>query len=311
MYAKRTALAYILFNLVAGLIAILLLPMFLGFIGLLGEYAGLTPGAVSLAAFHTLFIGVGVALFLPVTPRFARLVERLLPERGDDMSQRLDDSLLGIPSVSLEASQRTLERVMDRLLEIYRQILIMLPSDRMEGDLLQARQALEHTFDFVTRIQLSPQDDKLSAQRIAQLHAIDHMLRFRGRLYDIRQAQTDFADPAYSWVLENSLDMLNRARSSLAMGEITAVLEELESDAGALAGASRQIRHELLQEGTLGSSASSALGMTDAFRSLERSGLHIWRICHYLSQGRPGERIPQEEDDLEKADGESEVEAHP
>src|SRR5690606_27793972 len=123
------------------------------------------PGAISLAAFHTLFIGVGVALFLPLTPRFARLVERLLPDSGDGMAQHLDDSLLGIPAVSLEASQRTLEQALDKLLEIYRQMLMMSPSDGLLSDLAQTRHALERTFDFVTRIQLSPDDSTLSAQR--------------------------------------------------------------------------------------------------------------------------------------------------
>ena len=63
IYAKRTALAYVLFNAVAGLLAILLLPAFLWMIAWLGTHLGLDPGATSLAAFHTLFIAVGVVLF--------------------------------------------------------------------------------------------------------------------------------------------------------------------------------------------------------------------------------------------------------
>src|SRR5690606_30573416 len=86
----------------------------------------------------------------------------------------------------------------------------------------------------------------------------------------------------------------NRARESLAAGNIAAVRETLENAAGALAGASRQTRHELLPETALGSSASSALRITDTFLSLERTGLHIWRICHYLSQGRSGNPVSQE-----------------
>ena len=293
IHAKRTALAYVLFNLVAGLIAILLLPLFLSFIRWLEEHALLTPGAISLAAFHSLFIGVGVALFLPVSAPFSRLVKRLLPERGDDMSQHLDDSLLGIPSVSLEASQRTLERAFEKLLAMYRQVLLMQPPERMASELVQVRQALERAFDFVTRIQLPPQNDALSEQRIAQLHAVDHLLRFRNRLYDMGQAEIDFTNPAYTAMLESSLDMVNLARESLAQGDLCAALEGLEHDADALASASRQGRHELLQDRPAGGSSNTitALGMTDTFRSLERNGLHIWRISHYLAEGRPADAV--------------------
>lgn len=298
IHAKRTALAYILFNLVAGLIAILLLPLFLGIIRWFETHALLSPGAISLAAFHSLFIGVGVALFLPMSVRFARLVERLLPERTDDISQHLDDSLLGIPGVSLEASQRTLERTLQKLLEIYRQMLLMQAPARMASELVQVRQALEHAFDFVTRIQLSPQDDTLSKQRIAQLHAIDHLLRFRNRLYDMGQAEIDFSNPAYSTMLESSMHMVNLARESLASNDLAAAVECLEDEADTLASASRQGRHELLQDRAMGGSVhtTTALGMTDTFRSLERNGLHIWRICHYLTEARPEDVTPQEDE---------------
>src|SRR5690606_13033035 len=82
IYAKRTALAYILFNAVAGALAIILLPAFLWVIDWLGQHVGLDAGATGLAAFHTLFIAVGVVLFLPFVPQFASMVERFMPEKG-------------------------------------------------------------------------------------------------------------------------------------------------------------------------------------------------------------------------------------
>src|SRR5690606_9042737 len=87
--AKRTALAHILFNLGSGVVAIALLPVFLSLIAWLNEHADLQPGAMSLAFFHTLFIALGVALFMPVVDRFERLVARLLPERKQDVGRHL------------------------------------------------------------------------------------------------------------------------------------------------------------------------------------------------------------------------------
>lgn len=288
IHAKRTALAYALFNAVAGLIAIVLLPGFVYMVQWLERHAGLTPGAAGLAAFHTLFIAVGTALILPVTARFAQLVERMLPEHGEDMAQRLDASLLHIPSVSIEASRRTLEQVTERLLNIYRRILTAPPPASMMRDLDQIQPALDRAFDFVTRIPLPAHDRPLADQRIAQLHAIDHLLRFRNRLQDIALARIDFSAPAYDWARENTHKMLNLALDGLKARNLAINLAQLEDDAAMLTDLSHQRRHDLLQEATPAgdSAAVHALRITDGFRWLERTANHIWRICHYLAQGR-------------------------
>jgi len=70
------------FNLATGLIAVVSLPAFLWVIARAQEHAGLDPGATSLAAFHTGFIAVGVAISLPFVQRFSRTIERILPDRG-------------------------------------------------------------------------------------------------------------------------------------------------------------------------------------------------------------------------------------
>ncbi len=287
IYAKRTALAYILFNAVAGALAIALLPMFLRVIGWLDTHAGLEAGATSLAAFHTLFIVVGVVLFLPFVSRFARLVERFLPERGEVVTQRLDTSLLSIPEVALEASQRALEQVTLRLLDVYAEMLSGSGTATHETRLQQVAPLLNETYDFVSRIEMPADNVVAGAQRIAQLHAIDHLLRFHTRLHDLSQARIDLAQPGYRWALENIRQILQLAQRGLQQGDLQAHLEQLESNATQLSGLSRQVRHDLLKETASGlESSANALQRTDTFRSLERIGNHIWRICHYLSQGR-------------------------
>ena len=74
IYAKRTAIAYILFNVIAGLLGLLILPLFLKAMYATGSYINVPPGALGLAAFHSLFIGLGAALCLPFTQQFARWV---------------------------------------------------------------------------------------------------------------------------------------------------------------------------------------------------------------------------------------------
>src|SRR5690606_30863578 len=93
IYAKRTAVAYILFNAVTGVIALVFLPVFLSLTHWLTYRLGFDPGALSLAAFHSLFIATGALLFLPLTSRFAKLVERVTPDRGTRLHHHLDHSL--------------------------------------------------------------------------------------------------------------------------------------------------------------------------------------------------------------------------
>ncbi|MFT3799856.1 MAG: Na/Pi symporter [Burkholderiaceae bacterium] len=294
IHAKRTALAYILFNAVAGAIAIALLPVFLWIIGWLGRHAGLDAGATSLAAFHTLFIAVGVLLFLPFVPQFARLVERVLPDRGEPTTQRLDASLLSIPAVALEASQRALEHAALELLDVYGEMLSGTGTDTHAARLQQASSSLNDVYDFISRIEL-PAGDPQAAQRIAQLHAIDHLLRFRARLQELAQARVDLTEPVYRWALESSREILQLARQGLARQDLQAVMEPLKSSATTLSTSSHDARHTIMKETVSRPDRAPhiVLQRTDSFRWLERTGNHIWRICHYLSQGRaPAKTAP-------------------
>src|SRR5690606_34091152 len=123
VYAKRTAVAYILFNVASGLIALLLLPLFLPAMHAAGAYVDAVPGAMALAAFHSAFIAIGALVFLPSTNRFAGFVQRLVPGRITRTEHHLDASLLGVPAVALETSQRALQDIARRLIGLYRQSL--------------------------------------------------------------------------------------------------------------------------------------------------------------------------------------------
>lgn len=305
IHAKRTALAYVLFNAAAGLLAMALLPVLFWVIAWLGTHAGLDAGATSLAAFHTLFIALGVMLVLPVVPQFAAAVERLLPDKApvpQGLTERLDDSLLSIPSVALEASQRALEQVSQHMVAVYRSRLTGLelagaqagPGPSLSQRLEQVGRSLETIYRFVGRIELPPADSAASARRIAQLHALDHLLRFRTRLEDLLQAGVDLNAPDYHWALEHSQNIVALAEQGLATQTLAAQLPELELQAVGLSALSRQMRHELLQAGVPAAmQTADVLARTDAYRWLERTGHHIWRISHYLCEGRSDAAPPR------------------
>jgi phosphate:Na+ symporter len=103
--AKRLALAYILFKLIAALIALVLFPVT---IPLLVRVSKTIHGVRLLAGYHTAYNVIGVAVLLPLIDRFTPFVERILPERGSPLT--LDRAALATPIAAEEAVRRTVAR---------------------------------------------------------------------------------------------------------------------------------------------------------------------------------------------------------
>lgn len=91
-----------------------------------------------------------------------------------------------------------------------------------------------------------PSDRAATAQRIAQLHAIDHLLRLRIRLDDLLRAGIDLTSPRYAWALSHNQTILELAERGLRELRLTDMLPELQVNAVGLTELSRQMRHELL-----------------------------------------------------------------
>lgn len=284
--AKRTALANILFNLVAGLLAIALLPALIALVGLLNQHFGLSPGALSLAAFHTLFISLGVVIVLPFTEHFGRLICRLLPEKGDPLTTHLDDSLLALPPVALEAAHRTLTRLTSQLFDNFRTVLDSGSTPIVRRKLADLHVALDHSYDFLTRVQIPSDSDALNVQRSAMLHAIDHLYRLCRRLQLLESHPIDFEDSTFHWAVEGNQQLLALADRALACDVGDDTVASLTQQAEALDGMAHTVRNQVLKDESLARAAGNALRTTDAFRWLARSGQHIDRICHYLNQAR-------------------------
>ncbi len=110
--AKRLAIAYILFKLIAAVIALVLFPLVTP---LLIRASSTIDGVTLLAGYHTAYNVVGAAVVLPLIGKFTRFVERILPERGSPLTRCLDPSALATPIVAVEAARRTVARSLGAL----------------------------------------------------------------------------------------------------------------------------------------------------------------------------------------------------
>lgn len=284
--AKRTALALVLFNSATGVIAVLLLPVFLWLIGWAQRTAGLDAGAVSLAAFHTVFIAVGVAVFLPFIDRFARAVERLLPDRGPALTAHLDKMVLNVPEVALEAAFRALKEIAVEtfgvLLEVLRE-----PPGRAPEKARRARiqEALQEAQEFLSAIPAA-EESEAAQMRVALLHGLDHLVRLQSSLKPPPNVRSVLGYDPVKPALARCRDLLNRGAAGLRGDGSANWLEAVKRESLDLGEANRIARPELLQQGARGIWRNSeVLDVLDAFRWLNTAGYHAWRISHYFGGG--------------------------
>ncbi len=104
--ARRTAAAHVLFNLLTGVVALLLLPWMIDAIEWLRELLELEAApAVTLALFHTSFNILGVMLMWPLAgPLTEFLAHRFRTAEEDEARPRhLDDTVLSVPAMALSA----------------------------------------------------------------------------------------------------------------------------------------------------------------------------------------------------------------
>lgn len=283
--AKRTALAHILFNLVTGLIAIVLLPAYLFVLNKSAYYFSFTPGAISLALFHTLFILLGSILFFPFITQFAALIARLLPDKKEDLTPNLDHSLLSVPTLALDTSQRTLIDLTEDILHIH-QTLITNSGSVPLAVIQHNHQVLEKIFDFVTRIPVNTDEKHLNQAQIAQLHAIDHLLRLNSRQHHFIEDGHEIHPLGFAEGITIALNQLQLMHAGLKDNAPADWVKKIKAEAKQLKDVSNSARISLLQSPSQSTSNRAILLETDNYRWLERTAHHIWRIGHYLEQAQ-------------------------
>jgi phosphate:Na+ symporter len=281
--ARRTALAHVLFNLATGIIALASLPGFLRAIAWMQSHLGLEADAISLAAFHTAFIAVGVVLFLPFVHPCAHLLERWLPETGPALTRHLDTTLLHVPAVALEATDRALRQTAS---ELFRAVTAHLPgaaTDTTRPNLAEVSAALGRIEEFFGQIPPVFEDEPLSRQREAQLHALDHTWRLLEGAPPPPSEHRALADETLAPAMHRTREILELARAGLAGDAPAGWQEKLARLAQELADLRREERPRLLRETAVGRQhPARTLELLDALRWLDRVGYHTWRLGHHL-----------------------------
>lgn len=288
---RQTAYAHVAFNTINGCLAFfLLIPLK----AVLGGWAAADPGnaQIGLVAFHTFYNSLGVCYFLPFTQAFAKLIQRLAPEKGSPLVRRLDDSLLVDADAASDAAVATI-----RDITVEQASLL---SDQLSGEISARRKrdmranivrAIDQTRGFVDAIDTTP-DHPAHARHRAALHGIDHLRRLQQRARQSSRIATLVAD--------HRLNRLGRVlRFELAqLAAPDLGTEALQKIAARFDRLERIIWHQRhgFREATIASAASrrdpaDTIAILDSLRWLHRVAYHIARILIHLETARHSERM--------------------
>lgn len=280
--AKRTAISHVAFNAVTALIAVLMMPGLLALIRW-GQQHGLAPGAISLAAFHTAFIGLGTLICWPLVGRYSAWLQRLVPDGGRPLTRHLDPSLLNVPDVALEASRQALSESSAELLDAARRRLAGGSHGYHDSRLDATREAILAVQQFLADLHHAGDHRRLTRHHVAQIHAIDHLLRFESSLRPPRVPTISMNHRLLAPVVSQTEALLERAAAGLRGQAPDGWQDHVTEMAQRLADRRRAERPRLLQDSAVGDLATDdVLTLLDTVRWLDRLGYHTWRIVHYL-----------------------------
>jgi phosphate:Na+ symporter len=303
--AKRLAIAYVLFKVIAAVIALALFPIVTP---LLVRASKAIDGVTLLAAYHTAYNVVGVLVLLPLIDRFTRLVERILPERGSPLTRCLDPSALATPIVAVEAVRQTIARVLAAVCGSVEAVLVA--ETRRETapgknaiSVYAAADALRQARVFLSDVAGPPDSDDEQRRLTSTLHALDHASRLAEAAggIDFRTVRGGPDDVCAGQLTADAM------RIAISVADDVAVLpgNQLPQASPPASGAKALSTEEALvqlercareleklqrihRSATLGAVANGALTAdaaivrVDTLRSLQALAWHAWRSTMHL-----------------------------
>jgi phosphate:Na+ symporter len=292
--ARRAALGHILFNLITGVVAFAVLPVFVALSVRAGHGFEEKPGAVALAAFHTAFNVLGALIFLPALRPFARLIERLVPDRGAPLTKHLDPSVAGLGSVAVEAARRSVRAAGAEALRILLDGLAGIPPGQRGMERLdRVREALDETERFLGGVRTGPESEAEHRRHVSTFHALDHAERFERAVREAAWSRAAAEDPAASALSQRAAEGLRNLVAWLESDEASGPIDPAKELSTGLAEGRRRLREDLLLASARGGiAAGQASEILNAVLWLDRATYHAWRLVHHLheapAQGEPG-----------------------
>ncbi|MBN8180725.1 Na/Pi cotransporter family protein [Roseibium aggregatum] len=272
--ARRTGYAHVIYNVMTGVMAFFLLGPFQLVAGAL---TGNGDSQIALVAFHSFFNALGVVLVLPLARPFARLIEHLVPEKGSDLTSRLDPLVLRDPHAAASLAGQNVAHLETLIIERLRNRLGAKSSAYEEElDREDLAKAIAETRTYLDKIIVPPNDMAFQEELKGLFHILDHLSRL---LYRCDQQQR---------IDELSLDHRLKRLAGLLLGvtDISTRQKDAKTQEKTLDRLRLLMRRQrrLNRDRLIAMAAADAVPAEtvwlklDALRWLHRVSYHLWRI---------------------------------
>ncbi len=284
LQARRTGFAHVVFNLLTGVGAILLLSPFLWLANDAVPSLGANP-EIALAAFHTAFNLLGVVAVLPFAAPFTRLMERLFPEREQRLTRALDRRLAEDPGNAIDAAATASRAIAARMFE---RVCAALDSGGGvgEGAETETRAAIREVRKFVTESALPREGSADMKRRLRVFHVLDHLARLERRLAQTERAAAVREDDDLARTARALREAAKSGREILESDHTdVASVRPFEQAWRSAADTGDEFRQLAIQRAQVAGTSLEELGVKlDASRWLRRVGHHCWRIARHLDK---------------------------
>lgn len=280
--AKRTAMAHLMFNVITAII----ITIFLSFFLKIDEWltiaiAGKFDETLGLAIFHSLFSIFGMIIFLPFVKQFSKLLEWMVPEKGNALTRNLDDQLLKVPAVALDVAFKTLVEIKKVLTTAQ---IELIESKKVTASYQKKVEEVDEALKITKKYLDSIQSDstKVRHRHIDLLHVIDHLNRLIKVLNEPYRVD---AINLHKDIIENWHDLLQDIQKGLDTNEklvdISKVLERMSMETAE----QRKLKREEYFEKTVNNETKIDLAISKAetIMWIDRLVFHYWRSSARLT----------------------------
>ncbi len=283
--SRRTGLSHVIYNLLTGMSAFLLLPVYHSLVMWASPELESDNAQFAAVAFHTSFNILGVIVILPFTRSFARLMRWLIPERSPSPSAALDPRLVETPAAAVETLHHATAETASLALACLEDALARPPEPATSERLDFINRASRDCRNFIAQLAPASKEPVVQARLPAILHALDHIDRIVERCRDHERIESL---ASIAPLAEESRQLHEGCRALrlalLTKGGKPYPEQLLETLARRLETDHYSTRGEFIRSATRGECDPHDLNrQLDAHRWLRRASWHVFRICHYCA----------------------------
>jgi phosphate:Na+ symporter len=118
---KQIAFSHLIFNVISGIAAFLVLPVFVFGANLI--FSEDFSDVLGIALFHTFFNVLGVVLFFPFIPKFVELLQKYIPEKESPHTKFIHTISLDMPEASLNALKHETQHLLLLVLIVFEKLV--------------------------------------------------------------------------------------------------------------------------------------------------------------------------------------------